>query len=148
MTENDRLTSKTELGISIDKNEDCPTTSICWDCDIPPRRCNYISDAIEKLAKYEDVGTVEEFKALKEKAEPKKPVLRSGVGRMHINKGNKPHEWKVTEWQDWCCPVCGWFVGERFNRYRNSGELHPHDQRKSDYCNECGQAIYWEKKRR
>lgn len=51
----DRLTFKTDLGISIDKNEDCPTMSICCNCDIPPSRCNYFIDAIDKLAKYEDL---------------------------------------------------------------------------------------------
>lgn len=51
----DRLTYRTELGVSIDKNEDCPTCSICWNCDIPPRKCNYISNALEKLAEYEDL---------------------------------------------------------------------------------------------
>lgn len=53
--EMERLTYKTELGVSIDKNEDCPTCSICCNCDIPPRECQYISDALEKLAKYEDL---------------------------------------------------------------------------------------------
>lgn len=51
----ERLTYRTELGVSIDKNEDCPTCSICWNCDIPPRECNYISNALEKLADYEDL---------------------------------------------------------------------------------------------
>lgn len=51
----ERLTYRTELGVSIGKNEDCPTCSICWNCDIPPRECQYISDALEKLAKYEDL---------------------------------------------------------------------------------------------
>ena len=51
----ERLTFRTELGVSIDKEEDCPTCSICWDCDIPPRKCKYISDALEKLADYEDL---------------------------------------------------------------------------------------------
>ena len=50
----ERLTYRDELGISIDKNEDCPTCSICWNCDIPPRKCNYLNDALEKLAEYED----------------------------------------------------------------------------------------------
>lgn len=39
----------------MDKNEDCPTCNICWNCDIPPRECEYISDALEKLADYEDL---------------------------------------------------------------------------------------------
>lgn len=51
----EKLTYKTELGVSMDKNEDCPTCSICWDCDIPPRKCKYISDALKKLADYEDL---------------------------------------------------------------------------------------------
>lgn len=49
----ERLTFRTELGVSIDKEEDCPTCSICCNCDIPPRKCKYISDALEKLADYE-----------------------------------------------------------------------------------------------
>lgn len=51
----ERLTHRIELGVSIDKNEDCPTCSICWNCDIPPRECRYISDALKKLAEYEDL---------------------------------------------------------------------------------------------
>ena len=45
----ERLTYRTELGISIDKNEDCPSCSICWHCNIPPRDCWYISDALKNL---------------------------------------------------------------------------------------------------
>lgn len=78
-----------------------------------------------------------------EKQIPKKPILKSGESLVHINKGDKPHEWKLNKWCSWCCPVCGWFVGERYNRVRNDGSIHPHDQRKSNYCNECGQAIDW-----
>lgn len=48
-------------------------------------------------------------------------------------------EYKVTKWQDWCCPVCGWFVGQRYN----ASQGRSHDQRKSEYCNECGQHIDW-----
>lgn len=51
----ERLTFRTELGVSIDKEEDCPTCSICWDCDISPRKCKYISDVLKKLADYEDL---------------------------------------------------------------------------------------------
>lgn len=78
-----------------------------------------------------------------EKQIPKKPVLTSGDSLVHVNKGDKPHEWKVKKWQEWCCPVCGWFVGERFNAHRHDGSVHSHDQCKSNYCNECGQAIDW-----
>lgn len=48
-------------------------------------------------------------------------------------------EMSIDKWEDWCCPVCGWFVGQRYNK--PSGQ--PHDQRKSNYCNECGQHIDW-----
>lgn len=51
----ERLTYRTELGVSIDKNEDCPTCSACWNCNIPPRKCGYISDALKKLTDYEDL---------------------------------------------------------------------------------------------
>mgnify|MGYP006903612762 CR=1 FL=1 len=50
-----RLTYRTELGVSIDKNKDCPTCSACWNCNIPPRKCGYISDTLKKLAEYEDL---------------------------------------------------------------------------------------------
>lgn len=69
MVENKRLTFETEIGISIDKNEDCPTCSICWNCDIKVKDCKYFNDAIEKLAKYESIGTLEDFKILKSKEE-------------------------------------------------------------------------------
>lgn len=88
MTENERLAFETELGISIDKNEDCPTMSICWNCDIPPRRCNYFRDAIDKLAKYEVIGTIEEFKALKEKNEPAKVTEHETLHFVHWQCGN------------------------------------------------------------
>jgi hypothetical protein len=51
----ERLTYRTELGVSIDKNEDCPTYSICWNCNIPPRECKYIDGVLKKLANYEDL---------------------------------------------------------------------------------------------
>lgn len=51
----ERLTYREELGVSMDKNEDCPSCSICWNCNIPPRECKYINDALKKLADYEDL---------------------------------------------------------------------------------------------
>lgn len=51
----ERLTYRTELGVSIDKNEDCPSCNICWNCNIPPKECKYIRDALKKLADYEDL---------------------------------------------------------------------------------------------
>ena len=51
----ERLTHKNEFGIDINKNKDCPTRSICWNCDNRVKDCEYFNDAIEKLAKYEDL---------------------------------------------------------------------------------------------
>lgn len=69
----------------------------------------------------------------------RKPVLKTGKSIVHCNKGDQPHEWKLEKWQDWCCPVCGWFVGQRYNAMQDK----LHDQRKCNYCNECGQKIDW-----
>ena len=41
------------------------------------------------------------------------------------------------KWAEWTCPNCGWFVGEQYI------PIH-HNQRKSNYCPKCGQAIQWE----
>lgn len=51
----ERLTYREELGVSMDKNEDCPSCSICWNCNIPPRECKYINNVLKKLADYEDL---------------------------------------------------------------------------------------------
>ena len=74
-----------------------------------------------------------------EKQIPKKPILKSGESLIHINRGDKPHEWRNVQWQDWTCPECGWFVGQRYN----ATQCKPHGQRKCNYCNKCGQAIDW-----
>ena len=74
-----------------------------------------------------------------EKQVPEKPILKDGEMLMHVNNGDKPHEWKTSKWQDWVCPECGCFVGQRYNPMQRR----PHDQRKCNYCNDCGQAIDW-----
>ena len=48
-----------------------------------------------------------------EKQMPKKPILKHDVSVMHINRGNQPHEWKRIESDNWHCPECDSFVGER-----------------------------------
>lgn len=74
-----------------------------------------------------------------EKQIPKKPILKNGESRSFVDYENGYGEYKVTKWQDWVCPICGWFVGQRYNRSQN----HSHDQRKCNYCNECGQKLDW-----
>lgn len=74
-----------------------------------------------------------------EKQIPMKPILKNGENGSFVDYENGHGEYKVTKWQDWVCPICGWFVGQRYNRSQN----HSHDQRKCNYCNECGQKIDW-----
>ena len=74
-----------------------------------------------------------------EKQIPKKPILKHDVSVMHINRGNQPHEWKRLESDNWHCPECDSFVGERV--YVHSKV---HDQRKKKYCDNCGQKLDWE----
>ena len=74
-----------------------------------------------------------------EKQIPKKPILKHDVSVMHINRGNQPHEWKRLESDNWHCPECDSFVGERV--YVRSKV---HDQRKKKYCDNCGQKLNWE----
>ena len=73
-----------------------------------------------------------------EKQIPKKPILKHDVSVMHINRGNQPHEWKRLESDNWHCPECDSFVGERV--YVHSKV---HDQRKKKYCDDCGQKLDW-----
>ena len=74
-----------------------------------------------------------------EKLIPKKPILKHDVSVMHINRGNQPHEWKRLESDNWHCPECDSFVGERV--YVHSKVR---DQRKKKYCDNCGQKLDWE----
>ena len=74
-----------------------------------------------------------------EKQMQKKPILKHDVSVMHINRGNQPHEWKRLESDNWHCPECDSFVGERV--YVHSKV---HDQRKKKYCDNCGQKLDWE----
>lgn len=77
---------------------------------------------VEKLAEYEDIGTVEQFKIAMDRLTEKKPYIQSdGHGETEIN----------------CCecPNCDSFIGyeeecrSEINRY--------------DFCPNCGQAFDW-----
>lgn len=74
-----------------------------------------------------------------EKQIPKKPILKHDVSVMHLNMGNKPHQWKRLESDNWHCPECDSFVGERVYVH----DRH-HDQKKKKYCDNCGQKLNWE----
>lgn len=110
---------------------------------IPQKRAEAIDVAIkalEEIKQYKALGTVEELRLAKEKQIQKKPILKHDVSVMHINRGNQPHEWKRLESDNWHCPECDSFVGERvYVRGRH------HDQRKKKYCDNCGQKLNWER---
>jgi hypothetical protein len=78
---------------------------------------------------------------------PMKPILKNGQSLIHSNYAYGHGETKVEKWQEWVCPVCGWFVGERYNCIRNGGSKHSHDQRRCNFCNECGQRIDWSERK-
>lgn len=90
---------------------------------IPQKRAEAIDVAINAL----------------EKQIPKKPILKHDISVMHINRGNQPHEWKRLESDNWHCPECDSFVGERVYVLSKI-----HDQRKKKYCDNCGQKLNWE----
>ena len=108
--------------------EDC-NNEICDNCDL----C-YMQGTTGEHREAIDIA----IQAL-EKQIAKKPILKNGESRSFVDYEDGHGEYKVTKWQDWVCPICGWFVGQRYNRSQN----HSHDQRKCNYCNECGQKIDW-----
>ena len=98
---------------------------------------------LENYMKFEDECVKKNFtlKTLleaREKQIAKKPILKSGIEVIHVNREKGPHELTKSKYQDWTCPVCGCFVGQRYN----STQL-THDQRKCKFCSECGKKIDW-----
>ena len=71
--------------------------------------------ALEEIQQYRAIGTIEEFKDLKEKNEPNKPILNNP----------KINEFFIKESK--LCPSCHSYI----NNY--SG----------DYCRDCGQKLDW-----
>lgn len=83
------------------------------------KRCDEINRELES---YRAIGTVEEFKALKEKNESKKPICKS----MQYSE-------EVGMNEEWYCPNCNSYVG-----YFTEGMNEPEQM---EYCNVCGQHI-------
>ena len=103
------------------------------DCDRDCANCDIVQN-VEDLNNAYDIA----INAL-EKQIAKKPILKHDISVMHINRGNQPHEWKRLESDNWHCPECDSFVGERVYVH----DRH-HDQRKKKYCDNCGQKLNWE----
>ena len=89
---------------------------------------NYL---FHKMRKFEAIGTIEEFKALKEKSEPKKPK-KSGVtdsnGIFHAINGINGVPYDL-------CPTC------EINLCTDG--FFSRDKKKMKCCENCGQALDW-----
>lgn len=99
-----------------------------------------ICEALQEYPKFKAIGTIERFRELTEKAEPKKPILcmneKSGIFVDYAD-GHGEYKTQMNNW--WRCPFCNSVVGERVIVHS-----HIHDQKKKKFCEECGTAIDWE----
>lgn len=69
-----------------------------------------VREIINKLAEYEDIGTAEEFKALKEKAEPKKSEWKHSRKENIATCKNCSYEHYLGTYHQYArkyCPNCG-----------------------------------------
>ena len=123
-------------GMLCHANPDDGRLDACIEC---AREHEQIAEWLYELQQYKQLGTLEEVREAVERQQPRKAILKNGKSGMFVDYADGHGEYKVTKWQDWCCPVCGWFVGQRYNASQGKS----HDQRKSEYCNECGQHIDW-----
>lgn len=102
---------------------------------------------LENYMKFEDECvkknfTLKSILEAREKQIAKKPILKTGAEVIHVNTEKRPHELIKSKYQNWTCPTCGCFVGQRYN----STQL-THDQRKCKFCSGCGQKINWSEER-
>ena len=81
-----------------------------------------ICEALQEYSKFKAIGTIEDFKALKEKSVAKKPTEKE-----------LPYSEEVGLNSEWHCPACGSYVG-----YFTEGMNEPEQM---EYCNVCGQHI-------
>lgn len=113
----------------------------CYDaCLYGEGNCEYDAaiSALKEVQRYREIGTVEEFREAVEKRKSKKPVWKKGRSVICKDYEDGHGEVEENKWADWVCPNCGWFVGEQYIPRR-------HNQKKSNYCSRCGQAIQWDK---
>ncbi len=68
-----------------------------------------------------------------------KPVWEETTSVVHTDYADGSAETKTVKHASWCCPVCGWFVGEQVDVFGRK-----HNQMKKNFCDRCGQRIDWE----
>ena len=68
-----------------------------------------------------------------------KPVWEETTSVVHTDYADGSAETKTVKHASWCCPVCGWFVGEQVDVFGRK-----HNQMKKNFCPRCGQRIDWE----
>ncbi len=117
MTENEILTEKRDGQNVIPLRQDGKTKWSLASAGMGGASTQFLYGThADKLADYEAIGTIEEFKALKERNEPKKPIYKFAY-----EDGRKFHD----------CPTCGSYV------------THAFEQDQVRYCNCCGQKLDW-----
>lgn len=102
-------------------------------------KTNDVLRALQELKQYRAIDTVEECREAREKQRGKKPILcMNEVSGMFIDYTDGHGEYKTQMNNWWHCPCCNEVVGQRVIVHK-----HIHDQRKKNYCENCGQAIDW-----
>ena len=84
--------------------------------------CDFTISALEELAQYRQIGTVDECRTAREQMKPKKIILNSEPGR---------------EYEDYICPSCKDILQQR--RKGATAILIYHFK----HCPNCGQALDW-----
>ena len=102
------------------------TAYVYMECENMPQQVikalDIMKDATKEIQQYRSIGTVEEFKALKEKAEPKKILYR-----------------KQSYGTPWLCPKCEADQTKVEFFSVDGGE----PKEKHSYCWNCGTKIDW-----
>lgn len=96
-----------------------------------------VTDQIAEKSKGDFISICRKKEA-ESRMEPKAPVFQERDAVQAVDYADGTGEVRKIQYADWLCPVCGWFVGERYLP-------RIHSQQKSDYCSRCGQAIDWMK---
>jgi aerobic-type carbon monoxide dehydrogenase small subunit (CoxS/CutS family) len=111
MTGNEAIRGLEILTYQCKHNGECGTCNIC--CSAIPLAI----ESLEEIQQYRAIGTVEEFKALKEKSVAKKPIQQETTEKTHYK-----------------CPFCNNIMQTIYRDGVGWGHI-------ADYCEWCGQKI-------